>query len=278
MRDFLKVGADTLRSVLKACDPKGMEETDFDLLCRAALWFSSYDARGAHGRGKRTLPRPVLARPCGTSPHRAGEDLARRRARRAQPSHLAPRGPLGVIPGGRVYKRVPPLALRQGAVTAGVVLTGRGHLRGSGVDPLHKVRRCVNLRPRTLLSARLCYHATEAMTERFSCRVARARERGSIGWKAPARVDRGRSLYQLRPERQTPSSSFRPVLAGMGDRCSPNREAVCPTTRDLMSGRSQETVRAASKVVPRIIRPWARCLGTFLFGGEGFLVWRCRMS
>ena len=35
-----------------------------------------------------------------------------------------------MIPGGRVYKRVPPLALRQGAVTAGVVLTGRGHLRG----------------------------------------------------------------------------------------------------------------------------------------------------
>ena len=46
VRDFPKVGADTLRSALKACDPKGMEETDFDLLCRAALWFSFHDARG----------------------------------------------------------------------------------------------------------------------------------------------------------------------------------------------------------------------------------------
>lgn|GEM_PF-6321228 len=100
-----------------------------------------------------------------------------------------------------MYKRVSPVALRQGAATVGVALTRRGNLRGSWADPLHKVWRCVNLRPRALLSVQLCYHATEAMTERFSCRVAQARERGSIGWKAPARADRGRSLYQLRPER-----------------------------------------------------------------------------
>lgn len=46
VRDFPKVGADTLSSLLKACDPEVMGETDFDLLCRAALWFSSHDARG----------------------------------------------------------------------------------------------------------------------------------------------------------------------------------------------------------------------------------------